>query len=162
MTLKTLCLIGFSAFLSCHSNQNDLTTNQTNEVNQQEDTPLKLGAFSVSMNVKDLKASKAFYEKLDFTVSGGSLEENYLIMKNGTTLIGLFYGMFEGHLLTFNPGWDENGDDLDDFDDIRTIQSHLKRKGITIENETPTDSIGPAYISITDPDGNLIIFDQHR
>lgn len=162
MKLNILFTIGLFTVLSCNSSQkNDLPIQETTTIETKE-SPLKLGAFSLSINVKDLKASKAFYEKLDFVVLGGSLEENYLIMKNGTTLIGLFYEMFEGHILTFNPGWDENGENLDDFDDIRTIQAHLKSKGLTISDEIPTDSVGPAYLSITDPDGNLIIFDQHR
>jgi predicted enzyme related to lactoylglutathione lyase len=123
---------------------------------------MKVGAFSMSLSVKDLKASKQFYENLGFTAFGGAMENNYLIMKNGNALIGLFQGMFEGNILTFNPGWDENAQNLETFDDIREIQRHLKSKGITIPNEIDETTSGPASIIITDPDGNVILFDQHR
>lgn len=92
---------------------------------------MKLGAFSISLNVKDIHASKEFYEKLGFAVFGGDLSMNYLIMKNGENLVGLFQGMFEGNLLTFNPGWDQNAQNLEAFDDIRAIQKHLKEQNIT-------------------------------
>jgi catechol 2,3-dioxygenase-like lactoylglutathione lyase family enzyme len=123
---------------------------------------LKLGAFSMSLNVKDLKASRAFYENLGFTVFGGGMEKNYLIMKNGNTLIGLFYGMFEGNMLTFNPGWDENAKNFDPFDDVRKIQKQLKNKGISIAPEADEKTTGPAFIMLSDPDGNKILIDQHR
>jgi catechol 2,3-dioxygenase-like lactoylglutathione lyase family enzyme len=123
---------------------------------------IKLGAFSVSLNVKDLKRSKEFYENLGFTVFGGGMERNYLIMKSGSSLIGLFQGMFEGNILTFNPGWDENAASMPEFNDVRKIQSHLKSKGIVIENEIDEKTSGPAFFMITDPDGNKILLDQHR
>jgi predicted enzyme related to lactoylglutathione lyase len=123
---------------------------------------LKLGAFSLSLNVKDLKSSKEFYENIGFSVFGGAMEKNYLIMKNGNSLIGLFKGMFEGNMLTFNPGWDENSTNVESFDDVRKIQNHLKKKGISIENEADEKSSGPAFFMITDPDGNKILIDQHR
>lgn len=123
---------------------------------------LKLGAFSVSLAVKDLKTSQEFYEKLGFHVMGGSMEKNYLIMKNETTLIGLFQGMFEGNILTFNPGWDENANNLEDFDDVREIQKHLKSNQISLLNEADESTSGPAYIMLQDPDGNMILIDQHR
>jgi catechol 2,3-dioxygenase-like lactoylglutathione lyase family enzyme len=123
---------------------------------------MKLGAFSVSLSVKDINASKAFYENLGFTVFGGSLKQNYLIMKNESTLIGLFQGMFQGNLLTFNPGWDENAQNLDTFNDIREIQKHLKEKGVAIKPEADENTTGPASFMITDPDGNVLLFDQHR
>ncbi len=128
----------------------------------QNPTHMKLGAFSISLNVKDIKASKQFYEKLGFAVFAGSLEQNYLIMKNGNALIGLFQGMFEGNLLTFNPGWDENAKNLENFDDIRDIQKHLKSKGITLSSEADEQTTGPASLTLTDPDGNVILLDQHR
>lgn len=123
---------------------------------------LKLGAFSNSLSVKDLKASKAFYETLGFTVLGGSMESNYLIMKNENAIIGLFQGMFEGNIMTFNPGWDENGQNTKEFDDIRKIQKEITSKGIVVENKIDDSTTGPASIVITDPDGNMILIDQHR
>jgi catechol 2,3-dioxygenase-like lactoylglutathione lyase family enzyme len=123
---------------------------------------LKLGAFSVSLNVKDLKTSKEFYEKMGFKVFGGAMEKNYLIMKNGNSLIGLFQGMIEGNILTFNPGWDENAVNIETFDDVRKIQNQLKTKGISLENEIDGKTSGPAFFMISDPDGNKILFDQHR
>ncbi|MEM6966229.1 MAG: VOC family protein [Bacteroidota bacterium] len=122
---------------------------------------MKLGAFSVSLSVKDILASKAFYEKLGFEVFGGELEKNYLIMKNGDTLIGIFQGMFENNILTFNPGWDVNAQTLEEYDDVRTIQKNLKEKGIKIDNEADESTTGPASFIIVDPDGNAILIDQH-
>lgn len=122
---------------------------------------MQLGAFSVSLSVKDLAASKAFYEKLGFEVFGGDEEKHYLIMKNGDTLIGLFQGMFEQNILTFNPGWDANAQPLDNFDDVRTIQKALKTKGLDLVREADENSEGPASIVLVDPDGNPILIDQH-
>ncbi|MBK6504625.1 MAG: VOC family protein [Ignavibacteria bacterium] len=122
---------------------------------------MKLGAFSVSLNVKDLNISKQFYEDLGFTVFAGGLQMNYLIMKNGNSLIGLFHGMFENNILTFNPGWDENANKIEPFDDVREIQKHLKTKGINIQTEADENTTGPASIFLSDPDGNVILFDQH-
>ncbi len=123
---------------------------------------MKLGAFSMSLNVKDINASKAFYENLGFTVFGGSMEQNFLIMKNGNALIGLFQGMFEGNVLTFNPGWDENAQPLDKFDDIREIQKHLKSKNVSLITEADESTVGQASFMLSDPDGNVILIDQHR
>lgn len=123
---------------------------------------MKLGAFSVSLSVKDINVSKDFYEKLGFTVFAGSLEQHYLIMKNGNALIGLFQGMFEGNILTFNPGWDENAHNMEVFDDVREIQRQLKSKGISIQPEADEKSTGPASFMVTDPDGNVVLLDQHR
>lgn len=123
---------------------------------------MKLGAFSVSLSVKDLAASKKFYEKLGFAPMGGSMEQNYLIMKNESNLIGLFQGMFEGNVLTFNPGWDENAQPLEQFDDVRTIQKELLANGLTLVSEADENSEGPASLMLTDPDGNVILLDQHR
>ncbi|MCR9249892.1 MAG: VOC family protein [bacterium] len=122
---------------------------------------MKLGAFSVSLNVKDLSASKAFYEHLGFSVFGGDMEQNYLIMKNGETIIGLFQGMFENNILTFNPGWDQNAQNVEGFTDVREIQKHIKSKGISVDPEADESGSGPASIMITDPDGNTILIDQH-
>jgi len=123
---------------------------------------MKLGAFSVSLNVKDIKISKQFYENLGFTVFAGGMEKNYLIMKNENSLIGLFQGMFQGNILTFNPGWDENAKNIEKFEDVREIQKHLKNKNIKLTTEADENTSGPAGFMITDPDGNVILIDQHR
>ena len=120
-----------------------------------------LGAFSVSLSVKDLATSKQFYEDLGFEVFAGAMASNYLIMKNNNALIGLFQGMFENNILTFNPGWDENARTLKDYEDVRDIQKKLKSKGIGIINEADEATTGPASLIITDPDGNTILIDQH-
>ena len=122
---------------------------------------MKLGAMSISLSVKDINKSKDFYEKLGFTVFAGQLEMNYLIMKNGNALVGLFQGMFEDNILTFNPGWDENANALADFDDVRNIQKYLKENHIKLERETDGSESGPASIVFFDPDGNTILIDQH-
>jgi catechol 2,3-dioxygenase-like lactoylglutathione lyase family enzyme len=122
---------------------------------------MKLGAFSASLSVKDINVSKQFYETLGFHVYAGQIEKNYLIMKNGNALIGLFQGMFEKNILTFNPGWDENANKVEPFDDIRDIQKHLKKQGITLEKEVDENSSGPASLFLIDPDGNTILLDQH-
>lgn len=122
---------------------------------------MKLGAFSISLSVKDLATSRSFYEQLGFTVLAGDPERNYLIMKNDTTTIGLFQGMFQGNILTFNPGWDDKGQNVEPFDDVREIQKSLESHGIEVGQQIDSDS-GPASFSITDPDGNMILLDQHR
>lgn len=123
---------------------------------------MKLGAFSISLSVKDIKISKQFYENLGFTIFAGEIEKNYLIMKNENSLIGLYQGMFENNILTFNPGWDENAKNLKNFDDIRKIQQDLLGKGIEIDKQVDENTNGPASFIITDPDGNIILLDQHR
>lgn len=122
---------------------------------------LQLGAFSVSLAVKDLAASRAFYEALGFSAFGGDADHGYLIMKNGTTLIGLFQGMFEKNILTFNPGWDSDAQALDAYTDIRKLQSELKSKGIALESEVDETTTGPASFTLIDPDGNAVLVDQH-
>lgn len=122
---------------------------------------MKLGAFSISLSVRDIAASRAFYEKLGFTVFGGNQEQRWLIMKNGTSLVGLFQGMFEGNLLTFNPGWDSDAQPVPGFDDVRAIQRHLKAQGVALESEADEATKGPASFTVTDPDGNRILVDQH-
>ncbi|HCR48455.1 MAG TPA: VOC family protein [Rhodothermales bacterium] len=122
---------------------------------------MRLGAFSISLSVKDLSVSKAFYEHLGFSVLGGSLDHKYLVMKNGNALIGLFEGMFEGNLLTFTPGWDEAAQPMPSFDDVRDIQKHLKANGISLDTETDESGNGPAHFVLKDPDGNTILIDQH-
>ena len=123
---------------------------------------MKLGAFSISLSVKDIHTSKAFYEKLGFEVFGGNLDYNYLIMKNGSTLIGLFQGMFDKNILTFNPGWDVNAQEVNPFTDVRELQKELKAQGISLLEEADESSTGPTHISLIDPDGNAILIDQHR
>lgn len=122
---------------------------------------MQLGAFSVSLAVKDLQASKAFYEKLGFSDLGGNAEHGYLIMKNGDTVIGLFQGMFEHNILTFNPGWNSSAEKLDSFTDVRDLQKELKAAGITFQTEADEDTTGPASFVVNDPDGNAILVDQH-
>ncbi len=122
---------------------------------------MELGNFSVSLTVKDIKASKAFYEQLGFTMFGGNIEQNWVIMKNGKTNIGLFQGMFDKNILTFNPGWDNNANKLDTFTDVRDLQKELKEKGFTMITETDENTSGPGSFVIVDPDGNPILVDQH-
>nr|WP_299205734.1 VOC family protein [uncultured Brumimicrobium sp.] len=123
---------------------------------------MKLGAFSISLAVKDIHKSKAFYEKLGFTHKGGNIDQNWLVLKNGDAVIGLFQGMFEDNIITFNPGWDGNAQNLDEFDDVRAIQEHLKSLGVELTKEADTSTTGPEHITLTDPDGNNILIDQHR
>lgn len=124
-------------------------------------TQLEFGAFSISLNVKDIHASKAFYEKLGFEAFGGDIDQNYLIMKNGDYLIGLFQGMFPKNILTFNPGWDTDARTIDGFTDIREIQRRLKERGIEFTQEADEGGSGPASFVIVDPDDNPILVDQH-
>lgn len=122
---------------------------------------MELGAFSVSLAVKDIEASKLFYEKLGFTVFAGDQSQNWLIMKNGEHAIGLFQGMFEKNILTFNPGWDSEAQPLGEFTDIRELQRRLKERGLEMISEADESSTGPASFMIVDPDGNPILVDQH-
>ena len=121
---------------------------------------MELGVFSVSLAVKDLQASKAFYEKLGFTVFAGN-GQNWQILKNGTTVIGLFQGMFEKNILTFNPGWDSDAQVVDGFTDVRELQRQLKAQGVTLMTEADETTTGPASFIAVDPDGNPILVDQH-
>jgi lactoylglutathione lyase len=122
---------------------------------------MELGAFSISLAVKDIAASKAFYESLGFRVFGGNQDQRWLIMKNGTTLVGLFQGMFEGNLLTFNPGWDSDAKLVPGFTDVREIQRRLKAAGIAVNPQADETTTGPASFVVVDPDGNQILVDQH-
>lgn len=163
---NTPLVIGIAILLSCSPKKNVSKTGELQSKpilnNQINSDNMKLGAFSVSLNVKDITASKLFYENLGFHVLGGDVKMNYLIMKNENSLIGLFQGMFENNVLTFNPGWDENGKDVKSFDDVREIQRRLKEKDINPESEIAANTSGPASIIIKDPDGNVILIDQHR
>ena len=122
---------------------------------------MKLGAFSVSLAVKDINASKTFYEKLGFTVFGGDIKQNWLIMKNESKVIGLFQGMFDKNILTFNPGWDQEAQAVSEFTDVREIQKKLKSEGVKFDTEADETTSGPASFVISDPDGNPILVDQH-
>lgn len=122
---------------------------------------MELGAFSISLSVKDIHASKAFYEKLGFKVFMGDITQNWLILRNGEHVIGLFQGMFEKNTLTFNPGWNNNAQPLGTFTDIRILQQHLKTQGVNFLSEADETSTGPASFMILDPDGNPILIDQH-
>ncbi|HZI13921.1 MAG TPA: VOC family protein [Myxococcus sp.] len=125
------------------------------------DAPMRLGNFSVSLAVKDLAASRAFYEKLGFRAIGGDPAKNWLILQNETSTIGLFQGMFDRNLLTFNPGWDRNANTLADFDDVRELQRTLQARGLTLSAVADEASTGPASLMLVDPDGNPILIDQH-
>ncbi|MCB0006967.1 MAG: VOC family protein [Anaerolineales bacterium] len=122
---------------------------------------MQLGAFSVSLSVKDLATSQAFYEKLGFTVFGGNPEYGYLMLHNGDHVLGLFQGMFEGNILTFNPGWDQAGQPLPAYTDVRELQAQLKAAGLALDSEADENSTGPASFVLKDPDGNVILVDQH-
>ncbi len=122
---------------------------------------MDLGNFSISLNVKDIAASRAFYEKLGFVHTNGVQAENWLVMQNGTTTIGLFQGMFPANIMTFNPGWNHEKETLASFTDVRDLQSKFKAAGLTLTTETDAAGTGPAHITLTDPDGNSILFDQH-
>jgi catechol 2,3-dioxygenase-like lactoylglutathione lyase family enzyme len=123
---------------------------------------MDLGAFSISLTVKDLAASRTFYEKLGFAAFGGDPDQKWLILKNGTTVIGLFEGMFERNLLTFNPGWDADAKELPEFTDVRELQARLEAEGVPIETRADPTTSGPAHFVVVDPDGNPILVDQHR
>ena len=122
---------------------------------------MELGAFSISLAVKDIEASREFYEKFGFRVFGGDASQNWLIMKNGETAIGLFQGMFEKNMLTFNPGWDSNAGALDKYTDIRELQRLLKEQDVELISEADENTTGPASFIAVDPDGNPILVDQH-
>ncbi len=123
---------------------------------------MDLGAFSISLAVKDLAASRDFYAKFGFVAFGGNADHGWLILKNGDHIIGLFQGMFEKNILTFNPGWDSNAKNLDTFTDIRELQKHLKAQGVVLMQEADEATTGPASFIAVDPDGNPILVDQHR
>ena len=123
---------------------------------------MELRAFSVSLSVKDLEASREFYAKFGFETMAGNADENWLILRNGNHVIGIFQGMFEQNMLTFNPGWDQKGNETDTFMDVREIQRELRRHGISFTSEADETTEGPASCLVIDPDGNPILFDQHR
>ena len=151
--LSSVTLAGLAAVI--------LTTNLPQDKQAKKDDPVQLGNFSVSLNVKDIKASKAFYEKLDFNQVSGGLEQNWVVLQNGTTEIGLFQGMFEKNSLTFNPGWDRERKTPKEFQDVRELQRILKERGLKLQTEADETTEGPASFTLVDPDGNPLLFDQY-
>ena len=133
---------------------------QENNISNQKN--MELGAFSISLKVKDIKKSVEFYEKLGFTYKGGNIDQNWIVLKNGSTVIGLFQGFIEENTLTFNPGWDQSASEVNPFTDVREIQKKFKEKGMKVDREANETTKGPEYIVLTDPDGNSILIDQHR
>jgi catechol 2,3-dioxygenase-like lactoylglutathione lyase family enzyme len=133
---------------------------QENNISNQKN--MELGAFSISLKVKDIKKSVEFYEKLGFTYKGGNIDQNWIVLKNGNTVIGLFQGFIEENTLTFNPGWDQQAQNLPEFTDVREIQKKLKAKDVKLDREADEKTTGPEYIILKDPDGNPILIDQHR
>ena len=129
--------------------------------NNKRGLTMQLGVFSISLNVKDIKASREFYAKFGFREFGGHIEQNWLIMKNGDTVIGLFQGMIERNTLTFNPGWDSNAQAIPGFTDVRELQRQLEAQGVQLTARADETSTGPAYAIAIDPDGNPILLDQH-
>jgi hypothetical protein len=126
-----------------------------------EERAMDLGAFSVSLAVQDIKVSQEFYEKFGFEVFGGDVSQNWLILKNGDCIVGLFQGMFGRNMLTFNPGWDSNARELDDFTDVRDLQRQLRAQGVELVSEADESTTGPGSFMAIDPDGNPILVDQH-
>ena len=123
---------------------------------------MELGAFSVSLNVTDIQQSYDFYKKLGFEQMGGNIDQKWLILRNGSTVIGLFQGMFDKNILTFNPGWNQSAEPLENFEDVREIQKQLKAAGLSLDKEADENSSGPDHFVLKDPDGNVIMLDQHR
>jgi len=126
-----------------------------------ETKTMELGNFSVSLAVKDIRASKDFYEKLDFRQVSGKLEQNWIVLQNGSARIGLFQGMFDKNIMTFNPGWTKDKETMTSFQDVRELQRTFKARGLTMTTEADETTEGPAYFMVTDPDGNALLFDQH-
>ncbi len=159
MRYATLCLVLLllAGALNDHSGSAQKTSTVTNPM----ENDLQLGNFSISLTVKDVRASKAFYEKLGFKQSGGDLNRNYVIMQNDTSTIGLYQGMFEKNSLTYNPGWDRDCKTLAEFQDVRDIQTELKKRGLNPVIAADESTAGPAYLTLVDPDGNPILIDQH-
>jgi predicted lactoylglutathione lyase len=155
MKVRTLLLVG--ALVSIGT----VGTSTAQSTHVAERKTLEFGNFSVSLAVKDIKASMAFYEALDFKQVGGKLEQNWVVLQNGNARIGLFQGMFDKNILTFNPGWNKDKETLTDFQDVRELQRALKARGLKPAPEADETTQGPAYFEITDPDGNTLLVDQH-
>ena len=157
-TILSVLALFFGGFAAMYAPK---TASKKSAPKQEGDAPLSLGNFSVSLPVKDIAASRAFYEKLGFHVRGGKQSQKWLVMQNDTSTIGLFQGMVDKISLTYNPGWDRDKKTLPQFQDVREIQKELKKRGFTLKNEADESSSGPAYLTLTDPDGNPILIDQH-
>lgn len=155
MKIRTLLLLGALAIIDVVVASTPQSTPDT------ENKTLELGNFSVSLAVKDIKASLAFYQKLDFKQVGGNLEQNWVVLQNGTARIGLFQGMFDKNILTFNPGWTKDKQIMTDFQDVRELQRAFKARGLRMAPEADVTTQGPAFFEVTDPDGNTLLFDQH-
>jgi catechol 2,3-dioxygenase-like lactoylglutathione lyase family enzyme len=153
--IPTLLLVGAMA-LTCL-----VSASRAQSTQAADEKSLELGNFSVSLAVKDIKASMTFYQKLGFKQVAGKLEQNWVVLQNGTARIGLFQGMFDKNILTFNPGWNKDKETLTDFQDVRELQRALKARGLTIAPEADPTTTGPAYFQVTDPDGNTLLIDQH-
>jgi lactoylglutathione lyase len=151
--LATVALASLAAAILMSTRPQDKETKQ--------DESMRLGNFCISLAVKDIKASKAFYEKLDFKQVSGKLEQNWVVLQNGTTKIGLFQGMFDKNTLTFNPGWDHERNTPKDFQDVRELQRIVKQRGLKLQTDADESSDGPASFTLVDPDGNPILVDQH-
>ena len=154
--MNTLCSVTLASLLAV-----SLAANFIEDKEVKKDEPVELGNFCISLNVKDIKASKAFYEKLDFKQTRGNVDQKWVVLMNGTTTIALFQGFFEKNMLTFNPGWDQFRQELTEFTDVRELQRQLKAKGIALTMETDESGKGPGYLMTVDPDGNPILIDQH-
>jgi len=163
--LLLLLSVGCLAFMPLKNHNyapsTELSVQKQSPANQKEQG-MELGNFSISLAVKDIEASKSFYEKFGFKVFMGNVAQKWLIMKNGEHVIGLFQGMFEKNIMTFNPGWDSNGQNLVSFTDVRELQRQLKAKGVKLQTEADEKTTGPASFMAVDPDGNQILVDQHR
>ena len=155
MNVRTLLLVGAMALAGM------VGASTAQSPQDAEKKTMELGNFSVSLAVKDIKASMAFYQKLDFKQVGGKLEQNWVVLQNGTARIGLFQGMFDKNILTFNPGWTKDKETMTDFQDVRELQRTLKARGLTMAPEADVTTTGPAYFQVSDPDGNTLLFDQH-
>jgi len=155
MKVSTRLLVGAMVLICA------VDATSTRSTQAADEKRLELGNFSVSLAVKDIKASMAFYQKLDFKQVGGKLEQNWVVLQNGTARIGLFQGMFDKNILTFNPGWTKDKETMTDFQDVRELQRTLKARGLTMAPEADVTTTGPAYFQVSDPDGNTLLFDQH-
>ena len=155
MKALTLIVVGALGLIATA----DATTARSTPATQEK--TMELGNFSVSLAVKDIRASMAFYEKFDFKVVGGKLEQNWIVLQNGSARIGLFQGMFDKNIMTFNPGWTKDKETMADFEDVRELQRNLKARGLTMATEADETTDGPAHFMVTDPDGNTLLFDQH-
>ncbi len=155
MKVRTLLLVGAVTLIGMVG----ASTAQSPQAAEKK--TLELGNFSVSLAVKDIEAPMALYQKLDFKQVGSKLEQNWVVLQNGTAKIGLFQGMFDKNILTFNPGWTKDNETLTDFQDVRELQRAFKARGLTMATEADVTTRGPAYFKVTDPDGNTLLFDQH-